>query len=92
MGCRMTLEELKILLTRENWNCYFRSNTNPIILEAKGLLLELTKFLDNDVSLSRRKWHIVNDFYSIPICIECHKETNWSPSLMKYNEYCSNKS
>jgi len=72
-----------------------RSTSNVRIKypDAYSRLVEVTSFLPDNVTTSRRLWHVRNDNYSIPTCDNknCDNPVNWFNKYCDYAEFCSIK-
>lgn len=56
------------------------------------LLIEQTNFLPINCSVSRRLWHIENNFFDIPTCKVCDNYVTWRKEKGGfYSDYCSSK-
>lgn len=53
-------------------------------------LMEYTKTLGDDMTLTNRMWHVLNGL-NIPKCIVCNNNSNWDRHAKKYSEFCSRK-
>lgn len=58
-----------------------------------NIILKQTSFLDKDVKMSLRIWHIENSILNIPICAnkDCNKKTELKNTTVGYPLFCSRK-
>jgi hypothetical protein len=52
----------------------YLSKNNPALWNE---MIRLTSFLSANASAPQRTWHIMNDIYEIPKCVETNKNTKW---------------
>lgn len=80
------LDELKQILISGHWQIRIGKNKNNKHL--LSYLKELTNFLPDDCPLVRRKWHILNDKFFIPICKFCENEIYFRSRNNTYSDKC----
>lgn len=83
----------------QNWieeNCFnVKNKFNAVPLKKTHKLysqvLDLTSFLNDDVKISQRCWHILNESFEIPKCQQCGVELNFKRFNKGYGMFCSIK-
>jgi len=86
----MEIEELKNIAKKSKSlsGCVRLIKNNSELLE---ILIDRTKYLENNSKIIIRLYHIKNDLYKIPLCPICGKEISWNEKYSRYNNTCSRK-
>ncbi len=82
----MTPEEAKLCVDHCN-----DLNLKKENVELKAELIAQTSFLPPDAPLQQRLWHVINDTSEPVKCTtkSCLNHVKWTPSIKRYNMYCS---
>jgi len=81
-------DEIEKVLIRKDGKLNSPLLKNPKTNKLIGKIKKATTFLDNDVSISRRWWHIKHLTNSIPKCY-CGTDVIWNDGYSKYcSHYC----
>lgn len=94
MGNQNSEEKIKKFENFFENHKFYNLPKNMESLELWKEILINTRFLDENyenVSLSQRKWHVVNDFYELKRCKGCGKIMPFDKKLCGYYNTCSNK-
>jgi len=89
----MNKKELKewILKNLYSKDGYLRPQKLSKFIDIKTSIIQNTNFLNNNVSITQRCWHIVNEVFENVLCPVCGYGVNFRDYSYGYNTYCSKK-